>query len=182
MTTHSFTLVVEGVDIDDPQVFDALYEAGCDDATIGITNGIPVMDFDRKAASLYEAISSAIADAESVDGLRVVRIADLDLVSMSEIAARVGRSRECVRLWVLGKRGPGGFPAPLNDPHDRYRFWRWSDVEGWLIGVLGGEPWSSQDHLRAAINAALELRHHFRQLDPKDRPDLRTLAGSALAG
>ncbi len=80
MTTHSFTLIVEGVEMDDPQVFNALYEAGCDDATIGITNGIPVMDFDRDAASFCEAISSAIADAESVDGLRVVRIADLDLV------------------------------------------------------------------------------------------------------
>ena len=69
MKTHSFTLIVEGVDIHDPDVFDALYEAGCDDALIGTTVGIPVMDFSRKAASLYEAISSAVADAESVDGL-----------------------------------------------------------------------------------------------------------------
>ncbi|WP_423924786.1 helix-turn-helix transcriptional regulator [Candidatus Palauibacter sp.] len=182
MTTHSFTLIVEGVDINDPDVFDALYEAGCDDATIGVTNGIPVMDFDREAASFNEAILSAIADAESVESLRVVRIADPDLVSMSEIAARIGRSRECVRLWVLGKRGPGGFPPPLNDPHDRYRFWRWSDVEGWLRGVLGGEPWSSDDHLRAAINATLELRHHLGQLDPQDCPDLRALAGPVLGG
>lgn len=180
MKTHSFTLIVDGVDINDPDVFDALYEAGCDDATIGTTVGVPIMDFGREAASLREAIFSAITDAESVDGLRVVRIADPDLVSMSEIAARIGRSRECVRLWVLGKRGPGGFPPPVNDPHDRYRFWRWSDVAGWLREVLGGEPWSSEDHLRAAINATLELRHHLRQLDPRDRPDLRALAGSVL--
>lgn len=182
MTIHSFVLIVEGPDIHERNVFDALYEAGCDDALMGTTNGIQHLDFGREAASLDKAILSAVADVESVDGLRVVRIADPDLVSMSEIAVRIGRSRECVRLWVLGKRGPGGFPAPLNNPHDRYRFWRWSDVEGWLRGVLGGEPWSSQDHLRAAINAALELRHHFRQLDPQDRPDLRALAGSALAG
>jgi len=180
MKIHSFTLIVEGVDIHEQDVFDALYEAGCDDALIATTNGVQHLDFGREAASLYEALSSAIADAESVDGLRVVRIADPDLVSMSEIATRIGRSRECVRLWVNGKRGPGGFPAPLNSPHDRYRFWRWSDVEGWLRGVLGGEPWSAEDHLRAAINATLELRHHFRQLDPKDRPDLRPLAGAAL--
>lgn len=182
MAKYDFTLIIEGRDIHENDVFDALYEAGCDDALFRSKDSTQYMDFTREAASLYEAISSAIADAESVDGLRVVRIADPDLVSMSEIAVRIGRSRECVRLWVLGKRGPGGFPAPLNNPHDRYRFWRWSDVEGWLRGVLGGEPWSSQDHLRAAINAALELRHHFRQLDPQDRPDLRALAGSALAG
>ncbi|MDE2719436.1 hypothetical protein [Candidatus Palauibacter polyketidifaciens] len=182
MKIHSFTLIVEGVDIHEQAVLDALYEAGCDDALVATTNGIQHLDFGREAASLSEAISSAVADAESVDGLRVVRIADPDLVSMSEIAARIGRSRECVRLWVNGKRGPGGFPAPLNSPHDRYRFWRWSDVEGWLRGALGGEPWSAEDHLRAAINAALELRHHFRQLDPEDRPDLRALAGPALSG
>jgi len=182
MASHDFTLIVEGRDIHDDDVFDALYEAGCDDALFRSKDGTQYMDFTRDAESLYEAISSAIADAESVDGVRVVRIANPDLVSMSEIAARIGRSRECVRLWVNGKRGPGGFPAPLNNPHDRYRFWRWSDVEGWLRGVLGGEPWSAEDHLRAAINAALELRHHFRQLDPRDRPDLRALAGSALSG
>ncbi|WP_428278591.1 helix-turn-helix transcriptional regulator [Candidatus Palauibacter sp.] len=182
MTTHSFTLIVEGVDIDDPDVFNTLYEAGCDDATIGITNGIPVMDFDREAASLHAAILSAVADAESVSGLQVVRIADLDLVSMSEIAERIGRSRECVRLWVTGVRGPGGFPSPVNDPDSRYRFWRWSDVSDWLSRVLNGMPWSPEDHVRGAINAMLELRHHFRQLDPKDRPDLRALADPALGG
>ncbi len=182
MTTYRFTLIVEGVDINDPDVFNALYEAGCDDALIGTTSGIPVMDFSRRAASLYEAISSAIADAESVDGLRVVRIADLDLVSMSEIAARVGRSRECVRLWVTGARGPGGFPSPLNDPDSRYRFWRWSDVSDWLSRVLNGMPWSSEDHVRGAINATLELRHHLRRLDPQDRQDFLALADPAPGG
>lgn len=182
MTTHGFTLIVEGVDINEPDVFDALYEAGCDDALIGTTSGIPVMDFSREAASLDEAILSAIMDAESVAGLQVVRIADLDLVSMSEIAERIGRSRECVRLWVTGARGPGGFPSPVNDPDSRYRFWRWSDVSDWLSRVLNGMPRSSEDHVRGAINAMLELRHNLRQLDPKDRPDLRTLAGPALSG
>lgn len=182
MTTHGFTLIVEGVDINEPDVFDALYEAGCDDALIGTTSGIPVIDFGREAASLAEAILSAITDAESVAGLRVVRIADLDLVSMSEIAERIGRSRECVRLWVTGARGPGGFPSPVNDPDSRYRFWRWSAVSDWLSRVLNRMPRSSEDHVRGAINAMLELRHHFHQLDPKDRPDLRALAGPALRG
>ena len=34
MTTHGFTLIAEGVDINEPDVFDALYEAGCDDALV----------------------------------------------------------------------------------------------------------------------------------------------------
>ncbi len=55
MTTHRFTLIVEGVDINDPDVFDAPYEAGCDDATIGTTDGIQVMDFSREALKLDAA-------------------------------------------------------------------------------------------------------------------------------
>ena len=182
MANHDFTLIIEGRDIHADKVFDAPHEAGCDDATVGITNGIPVMDFDREATSLDAAILSAVADAESVSGLQVVRIADLGPVSMSEIAERIGRSRECVRLWVTGARGPGGFPSPVNDPDSRYRFWRWSDVSNRLSRVLNGMPRSSEDHGRGAINAMLELRHRFRQLDPKDRPDLRALANPALGG
>ena len=180
MTTHRFTLIVEGVDINDPDVFDALYEAGCDDATIGTTDGIQVMDFSREAPKLDAAILSAIAHAESVEGLRVVRVDDLDLLSMSEIAARIGRSRECVRLWVTGARGPGGFPPPANDPSSRYRFWRWSDVKDWLSAAMNGTTWSSDGHVRGAINATLELRRHLRQLDPQHRRNLRALAGPAL--
>src|SRR3712207_8505223 len=30
----------------------------------------------------------------------------------SSIAERIGRSREAVRLWSIGRTGPGGFPAP----------------------------------------------------------------------
>ena len=35
---------------------------------------------------------SAIADLESVDGIEVIRIADAGLVSISDIAARTGRT------------------------------------------------------------------------------------------
>ncbi|WP_420439509.1 hypothetical protein [Candidatus Palauibacter sp.] len=62
-----------------------------------------------RGPKLDAAILSAIAHAESVEGLRVVRVDDLDLLSMSEIATRIGRSRECVRLWVTGARDRVGF-------------------------------------------------------------------------
>ena len=40
MSTHHFTLIVDGPDIQSDAVIDALYEAGCDDALIGRTDGI----------------------------------------------------------------------------------------------------------------------------------------------
>ena len=62
------------------RVVDALYEAGCGDALIGRTDGIQYAEFDREAAGLVEAVLSAVADIERVDGVKVVRMADAGLV------------------------------------------------------------------------------------------------------
>ena len=94
----------------------ALLEAGCDDALVGSSGGIQYFDFDREAESLEEAALSAVADIESVVGLKVVRLADAGLVSMADIAEHTGRTRGSVRLLVAGERGPGGFPPPATDP------------------------------------------------------------------
>ena len=76
MSTHHFTLIVDGPDVQSDAVIDALYEAGCDDALIGRTDGIQYVEFDREAAGLVEAVLSAVADIERVDGVKVVPIAD----------------------------------------------------------------------------------------------------------
>ena len=76
MANHDFTLIIEGRDIHDDEVFDALYEAGCDDALLRSKDGTQYMDFTREAATLDEAISSAVRDIETVDGVRVARIPD----------------------------------------------------------------------------------------------------------
>ncbi len=39
-----------------------------------------------------EAVWSAVADIEQVEGVEVIRIADAGLVSMADIAARTGRT------------------------------------------------------------------------------------------
>ena len=76
MANHDFTLIIEGRDIHNDEVFDALYEAGCDDALFRSKDGTQYMDFTREAATLDEAISSAVRDIETVDGVRVARIPD----------------------------------------------------------------------------------------------------------
>ncbi|MGH3684635.1 MAG: hypothetical protein ACRDSM_06205 [Pseudonocardiaceae bacterium] len=66
---------------------------------------------------------SAIVDVEQAGiGARVPRVeADGDWLSASEIAARVGRSRQSVALLARGERGPGDFPAPLPASAHRIR-------------------------------------------------------------
>ncbi len=74
MPIHHFTLIVDGPDLQDDAFIDALFEAGCDDATVGRTDGIQYLDFDREAATRADAIQSAVTEVERVDGLHVVRI------------------------------------------------------------------------------------------------------------
>ncbi len=177
METYQFTLIVEGPDLQSDDLIDALYEAGCDDALVGRTDGIQYLDFDREASRLDQAFLSAIADIERVPGVEVVRIADAGLVSMADIGKRTRRTRESVRLLVAGERGPGGFPPPVTDPRSRYRLWRWSEVEQWFAAVRGEDVASRDDHVEAAINAALELREHRRHVTEAEDLDLRDLVG-----
>jgi hypothetical protein len=53
---------------------------------------------------------------------------DQNLVSVSDIAQRIGRTRESVQLLVDGKRGPGRFPPPIGVVGDGIRVWPWSVV------------------------------------------------------
>jgi hypothetical protein len=177
MERYQFTLIVEGSDLQSDDLIDALFEVGCDDALVGRTDGIQYLDFDREISSLEEAVLSVIADIEQLDNVEVVRIADAGLVSMADIAARMGRTRESVRLLIAGERGPGGFPPPVTDPRSRYRLWRWSEVERWLATELdvGAQP--GDEHVLAAINAGLELRQHRRHVRAEERLDLRELVG-----
>jgi hypothetical protein len=79
---------------------------------------------------LVERVTKAVPPAVAV---RV----DQDLVSVSDIAQRVGRTRESVRLLVDAKRGPGGFSAPVGAVGDGTRVWPWSAVLDWFNEVFG---------------------------------------------
>ncbi len=75
MTTHRFTLILAGVSELTPELADALYEATKGDIEFNMQNGIAYLEFERTAATLREAITSAIEDVENANvGVRVVRV------------------------------------------------------------------------------------------------------------
>lgn len=78
MQKFTFTLTVEGRDLQAGEVGDALFDAGCDDALVGSSEGVQFLDFDREAGSIEEAVLSAVADVESVEGLTVARVSGVD--------------------------------------------------------------------------------------------------------
>ncbi len=103
MNVYIFTLIVTGVDEDR---LDALYEAGCDDATVGLSAQQSEIGFDREAPSLPQAILTAIAQAEDA-GATLARVEPDPLVWASAIAERLGRTRQSVDMLVKAQRGPG---------------------------------------------------------------------------
>ncbi len=165
---QSFTLFFSGADVLGDGQFDALYEAGCDDALFGMRDGAQYGAFDREAASFSEALASAIHDVTAaVPGLRVVRIEPDELVTMAAIAERSGISREYVRLLSNTERGPGGFPAPVACVDNKTRLWHWPDVAHWLVEHRKAKV-AVDAHaadLVAAMNAAYDLREHAAHLD-----------------
>lgn len=175
MSTFSFTLIVDGPDLQDAEVVDALFEAGCGDALVGSTDGVQFLDFDREADTLGEAVLSAVGDVESVEELSVARIADAGLITMADIASRTGRTRESVRLLVAGKRGPGGFPPPATNPRSRYRLWRAREVEHWMKAYLGEEAEWREDLFLTVLNLGLEFRHQCAHLSKAEIADIRSL-------
>lgn len=73
MNKYRFTLVVaDQVELTE-SVADALYSAGCDDATPGSYDGALIVDFHREAISLEAAIRTAIENVRSA-GLDASRV------------------------------------------------------------------------------------------------------------
>lgn len=155
MKLQQFGLVVEQP-IDDDST-DALIER-CGDVAIEYSPDRPgaVVSFDRDAPSLIDAILSAVRDLDAVGIAAIGVLDDGDLVTLAVIAERVGRTREAVRLWTLGRTGPGGFPAPV-DHRLKVTLYRWSQVAPWLRDRMG-MPVPEPEPVLTAVNLALQLR------------------------
>jgi len=67
--------------------------------------------FERGGHSFLDAVLDAIEEIIAL-GIEPLAVED-ELVSMSDIAERTGRSRQSVSMLVGGQRGPGGFPRPV---------------------------------------------------------------------
>ena len=87
-TEYDLTLRLYGIDTIDTAIEDALFEAGCDDATISATGGRVSLAFSRSASSLKEAILSAVRDVErSGIPANVVRVDVDDRQGASDVDA-----------------------------------------------------------------------------------------------
>lgn len=110
--------------------------ADLDNATFGRRDGISMMtvyieDGQDVVATVIEATRKLSNKVPGVSALRV----HPDLVAASNIAERVGVSREAVRKWTQDKRKP--FPLHFGTVGKDMRVWRWVDVTAWLLDAKG---------------------------------------------
>ena len=151
-TQYEFTLVV---DRDPTEVAEQLFEVGHGDYVPEGPNP-PLVHVLQEAATLPAAIVSAVHAIESV-GLAAVGLKSDDLVSVKEIAARLSRTYESVRLLASGQRGPGGFPAPLSD--SQWALYSWAETADWFAAHYGTAGPTEWDREVAAADHVIRARH-----------------------
>jgi len=175
MSEYSFTLEIDGP-LTEERVR-ALYESGCDDMTFqGDETGPGSADVHREEPNLVDAILSAVSDIERVPGLTVHGVENQELVGLADIAWRLDRTPESIRLLASGRRR-SGFPSPVVRRR-RGQLWRWSEVAAWANEHLDTQFDPHEADLIAAINAAFEVRRLSSRLAERERHALRTLAAA----
>lgn len=101
-------------DADSEQFVDALAEAGCDDAAVGIgQRGRIALNFTRKARSALDAVRSAVRDVKrAIPGVQLVE-ASPDFVGLSDVADLVGCTRQNMRKLMITNSAT--FPVAVHE-------------------------------------------------------------------
>jgi hypothetical protein len=176
MTIYNVTLLVTGIG---EEQLDGIFEATDGAATVEMGDRwTSTVGFDIEADTFADAVLQAIDQIEQVLGLAVVRVDPDQLVWASEIADRVGRTRQSIDQLVKGQRGPGGFPAPVSG-NVRNPLWRWADAEAWFAAYEHREIDTERSAVIGAINGALEARRNLHaQPNPELAARLEALIGA----
>lgn len=133
MNDYKFTLVVLS-DAEFEDVTEPLYESGCDDATICSRGGVLHLIFTRESTDFETAVLSAIADIETAGPmLRVKGLEPSDLVTLDELANRLGYSEEYTRNLLTGVIDSlDKPPLPYTNVDYGDTIWSFKDVVSWL--------------------------------------------------
>jgi hypothetical protein len=178
---HNFTFLLGPEEQLTESLIEEILER-CDDALVGGRDRQAIVEFDREASTFAAAVIDALAQLESIPGIRAVRVEPEELVSLSAIAARLDRSVESIRLLAEGQRGPGGFPPPAARIDAKTRLWEWSAVARWWRDNMNPEqnqPLIEAADFLASINDALDLRARAERLNPSEKRAVSEIVGSA---
>jgi len=138
MNEYEFTLTftLSNSQGDPSHYLDALFEAGCDDAVVGMGSpGMIALTFNRDADRASDAITSAIDDVIAAIPSASLVEAKPDMVGLTDVAEILNCSRQNVRKTMLGHPN---FPRPVVT--GKFQLWH-------LWEIAGFEKFSMQDTL-----------------------------------
>ena len=160
MKNHEFTIIATGLDPESEDFEDRFFEAGCDDALVGFQRGVITVDFSRDAASLEDAIETAIRNVHTV-GAKVERVEPDHLVNLSDIAERANLTRQAIALYASGERSTG-FPTPSACVTTNHPLYDWQEVAEWLVahGKLPDDIAAQARTIKAANEALADSASH----------------------
>ncbi len=118
----------------DPSIYeDKLFEAGCDDALLGIgQRGYIGLDFIRSSDSAIEAVCSAIENVKSVIPDAELYYISPDVVGISEIATIMNCTRQ--NILKLKNSHIDTFPFPINSDGKSLN-WHLAEVLKWYQSI-----------------------------------------------
>lgn len=142
---------------DEAAVLDALFKAGCDDAVVGLgQSGLLGLSLSRAGADAETVIRGAIAEALRAlpEGARLREVRP-DLVSLADVAARLGVSRQALQKRDLPPPSLGGLyrarelgPALMTSKGRIAE--GLNEARGWLAAAEGAQRVNSQMGLSEA--------------------------------
>jgi len=176
MKEFEFTIkfALGNADADPESYIDQLYEAGCDDALIGVgKTGMIALDFIRKADNALDAVTSAIEDVKRVIPDAQLVEATPDLVGLTDIAELVGLSRQYIRKLRINNHS---FPAPVHE--GKSAIWHLSYILNWFQSTNTVETGSLSSTVEIAnVNRQINIIKGSRDIDPQVNSRISALTG-----
>lgn len=122
-------LQIRNIDLADEDVLDCLAEM--DNISLETRSGLGILTVfvDAGQDVVHAVTDAAHLVSTKIPGVVVVRVHP-DLVTASEIAQRVGVSREAVRKWTHSTKVT--FPVQFDNLGAGQKVWRWVEVVTWL--------------------------------------------------
>ncbi len=134
MTNYQFQLIFSlNSNEDAEQYLDALFEAGCDDAVMGVGKiGYLAADFTRESLSSFEAIKTAIeAITQAIPHAKLIKVGPY-IANLSEMANLFGCTKQNLSKYARGESASNeAFPCSIIS--GKVDYWYVLDVAFWLF-------------------------------------------------
>ena len=168
MTTFGFVFVVSAPSPNRIETIEDALEQASEDARLDLVGGRWLLTVYIDGSDILSAFEDTLGAIDRAAAeLRVIRLDD-DLVAVSDIASRIGVSRQAVQQFV----SLDGFPPPWSTVASA-RVWRWAEVNEWLRGNRAdradAEYWPLAEDA-AKINAAIVERQQSLVFRPTVTP------------